>query len=106
MPLDFKVVHRSKLSRARAGEINTDHGIIRTPSFIAVGTNGTVKALDNKTVEEIGVELMFCNTYHLMLQPGPDVVARAGGLHSFVRRRLPIITDSGGFQVFSLRSEE
>ncbi|OGN62852.1 MAG: tRNA-guanosine(34) transglycosylase [Chlamydiae bacterium RIFCSPHIGHO2_12_FULL_49_11] len=102
MPLDFKVVHRSKLSRARAGEIHTDHGIIRTPSFIAVGTNGTVKALDNKTVEEIGVELMFCNTYHLMLQPGPDVVARAGGLHSFVRRRLPIITDSGGFQVFSL----
>ncbi len=84
------------------GRIHTPHGTIDTPSFVAVGTNGTLKALDNETVQKIGLQLMFCNTYHLLLQPGPDVVEKAGGLHSFINRKLPIITDSGGFQVFSL----
>ncbi len=98
----FEILHRSKKSAARVGKLHTPHGVIDTPNFVAVGTNGTLKALDNVTVEEIGLQLMFCNTYHLMLQPGTDVIAAAGGLHSFIQRRLPIITDSGGFQVFSL----
>jgi queuine tRNA-ribosyltransferase len=98
----FDVIHRSKKSRARVGRIETPHGVIETPNFVAVGTNGTLKALDNRMVDSIGLQLMFCNTYHLLLQPGPDVVRRAGGLHSFINRQMPIITDSGGFQVFSL----
>lgn len=98
----FELLHRSKISRSRVGRIYTPHGIIDTPNFVAVGTNGTVKALDNSLVHDIGLQLMFCNTYHMMLQPGTEVVKRAGGLHQFIQRTLPIITDSGGFQVFSL----
>lgn len=98
----FELIHRSKKSRARVGRIHTPHGIIDTPNFVAVGTNGTIKALDNATVHGIGLQLMFCNTYHLLLQPGTKVVKQAGGLHQFIQRKLPIITDSGGFQVFSL----
>jgi queuine tRNA-ribosyltransferase len=98
----FETLHQSKKSSARVGKITTAHGIIQTPNFVAVGTNGTLKALDNAMVSEIGLELMFCNTYHLLLQPGTETIKRAGGLHSFIHRKLPIITDSGGFQVFSL----
>lgn len=98
----FELVHRSKKSRARVGCIHTPHGMIDTPNFVAVGTNGTVKALDNAMLHEIDLQLMFCNTYHLLLQPGSEVVKKAGGLHQFINRKLPIITDSGGFQVFSL----
>lgn len=98
----FELIHQSKKSNARVGRIHTPHGIIDTPNFVAVGTNGTLKALDNRMVDSIGLQLMFCNTYHLLLQPGPEVVKKAGGLHTFINRRLPIITDSGGFQVFSL----
>jgi queuine tRNA-ribosyltransferase len=84
------------------GRIHTPHGVIDTPNFVAVGTNGTLKALDNRMVDSIGLQLMFCNTYHLLLQPGTEVVRSAGGLHRFINRQMPIITDSGGFQVFSL----
>lgn len=84
------------------GRIHTTHGVIDTPSFVAVGTNGTLKALPNDLVDAIGLQLMFCNTYHLLLQPGPEVVKKSGGLHSFMSRKNPLITDSGGFQVFSL----
>lgn len=98
----FELLHRSKKSRARVGRIHTPHGVIDTPNFVAVGTNGTVKALDNALLHDIGLQLMFCNTYHLLLQPGTEVVKQAGGLHQFINRKLPIITDSGGFQVFSL----
>jgi queuine tRNA-ribosyltransferase len=98
----FELIHRSKKSNARVGRIHTPHGIIDTPNFVAVGTNGTVKALDNSMLHDIGLQLMFCNTYHLLLQPGTAIVREAGGLHSFINRQLPIITDSGGFQVFSL----
>src|SRR5580704_340585 len=101
-PFRFEIIHQSSKSRARVGRIHTPHGIIDTPNFVAVGTNGTLKALDNRMVDSIGLQLMFCNTYHLLLQPGPDVVRRAGGLHRFINRSMPIITDSGGFQVFSL----
>jgi len=101
-PFKFEVLHQSKKSRARVGRIHTPHGIIDTPNFVAVGTNGTLKALDNEMVSSIGLQLMFCNTYHLLLQPGPDVIAKGGGIHRFINRNMPIITDSGGFQVFSL----
>lgn len=102
MTFRFEVLHTSRKSRARVGRIHTPHGIIDTPNFVAVGTNGTLKGLDNRAVDEIGLQLMFCNTYHLLLQPGVEVVRRAGGIHRFINRNMPIITDSGGFQVFSL----
>jgi len=98
----FEVLHASKKSKARVGKIHTPHGEIDTPSFVAVGTNSTIKALDSKLVDELELQLLFCNTYHLMIQPGTDVIKSAGGLHAFMNRRQPIITDSGGFQVFSL----
>ncbi|MBS0630151.1 MAG: tRNA-guanosine(34) transglycosylase [Verrucomicrobia bacterium] len=98
----FEILHESKKSAARVGKIHTAHGTIDTPNFVAVGTNGTIKALDSATVSEIGLQLMFCNTYHLLLQPGTKIVKEAGGLHHFINRKMPIITDSGGFQVFSL----
>ena len=98
----FKIIHQSKKSKARVGQIITPHGIIDTPNFVAVGTNGTLKALDNQMLEQMGQQLMFCNTYHFMIHPGADVVKAAGGLHKFINRNQPIITDSGGFQVFSL----
>ncbi len=101
-PFTFELIHQSKKSRARVGKIHTPHGIIDTPGFVAVGTNATLKSLDTKTVSEIGLQLMFCNTYHLMLQPGTDLIKKAGGLHKFMNRSMPLITDSGGFQVFSL----
>ncbi|MCL5875577.1 MAG: tRNA guanosine(34) transglycosylase Tgt [Candidatus Dependentiae bacterium] len=101
-PFRFELIHQSKKSRARVGRIHTPHGIIDTPNFVGVGTNATLKALDSQTVNEIGLQLMFCNTYHLMLQPGTETVKKAGGLHTFINRNAPIITDSGGFQVFSL----
>ncbi len=100
--MKFEILHQSQKSKARIGRIHTPHGIIDTPNFVAVGTNGTIKALDSEMVKKIGLQLMFCNTYHLLLQPGAEVVASAGGLHKFMQRKQPIITDSGGFQVFSL----
>ncbi len=98
----FEVLHASKKSQARVGRIHTPHGIIDTPNFVAVGTNGTLKALDNVQVNKLGLQLMFCNTYHLLVHPGTDVIKSAGGLHTYINRPYPIITDSGGFQVFSL----
>lgn len=98
----FELIHQSKKSGARVGRIHTPHGIIDTPNFVGVGTNATMKSLDSKQVDDLGLQLMFCNTYHLMLQPGADVIQKAGGLHTFMNRKQPIITDSGGFQVFSL----
>ncbi|MBI3211736.1 MAG: tRNA guanosine(34) transglycosylase Tgt, partial [Simkania negevensis] len=101
-PFHFEIIYNSRKSSARVGKITTAHGVIDTPNFVAVGTNGTLKALDNQLVEKIGLQLMFCNTYHLLLQPGPEIIQKGGGIHTFINRSLPIITDSGGFQVFSL----
>lgn len=98
----FKIIHSSRKSKARVGQIITPHGIIDTPNFVAVGTNATLKAIDSKMAHQIGLQLMFCNTYHLMLQPGTQTIKKAGGLHKFMNRSMPLITDSGGFQVFSL----
>ena len=100
----FEVLHQSRKSAARVGRIHTPHGVVDTPSFVGVATNGAFKALDHGLADDAGLQLMFCNTYHLMLRPGPDVVEAAGGLHEFIGRSKdrPIITDSGGFQVFSM----
>lgn len=98
----FEIIHQSKKSRARVGKIHTPHGIIETPNFVPVGTNASLKSLDSASIEQLGIQLMFCNTYHLMVQPGTQVIKQAGGLHAFMQRKSPIITDSGGFQVFSL----
>lgn len=101
-PFKFELIHQSSKSRARVGKIHTPHGTIETPNFVPVATNASVKALDSVMVTELGIQLLFCNTYHLMLQPGTSIIKEAGGLHNFMNRRAPIITDSGGFQVFSL----
>jgi len=98
----FELIHQSKKSRARVGKIHTPHGTIDTPNFVAVGTNATLKSVDSITMNSIDLQLMFCNTYHLMVQPGTSTIATAGGLHKFLNRNKPIITDSGGFQAFSL----
>ncbi len=87
---------------ARLGRLDTPHGSVATPAFVAVGTQATVKSLTPEAVREAGTELLFANTYHLYLRPGPEVVAAHGGLHRFMGWDGPILTDSGGFQVFSL----
>jgi queuine tRNA-ribosyltransferase len=102
MTFNFEIIHQSTKSRARAGRIHTPHGIIETPHFVPVATNATLKTVDSITARSIPIDLLFCNTYHLLLHPGSDIIEQAGGLHTFMQRSKPIITDSGGFQVFSL----
>ncbi|PXF47570.1 Queuine tRNA-ribosyltransferase [Gracilariopsis chorda] len=97
----FELVHQSSRSAARVGRVHTPHGVIDTPGFVAVATNAALKAVDHRPLGDL-LQLIFCNTYHLLLHPGPQVIKEAGGLHSFMQRDRPIITDSGGFQVFSL----
>ncbi|MBI2028618.1 MAG: tRNA guanosine(34) transglycosylase Tgt [Candidatus Levybacteria bacterium] len=99
---NFKVHANDKKSKARLGKITTYHGIIDTPSFVAVGTQGTVKGLAPQDLKETGVQILFGNTYHLHLRPGEDLVKEFGGLGKFMSWYGPTITDSGGFQVFSL----
>ncbi len=98
----FKILKKSKKSNARAGVISTPHGLIHTPAFYPVGTKATVKGIMPSQLNEMGIEAVLCNTYHLFLRPGDKVVKRFGGLHKFMNWPKPIITDSGGFQVFSL----
>lgn len=88
--------------KARLGTIETAHGVIETPAFMPVGTRGAVKTLTNQHLLDIGAQIILGNTYHLMLRPGMDIIERAGGLHHFMNWQLPLLTDSGGFQVFSL----
>jgi queuine tRNA-ribosyltransferase len=87
---------------ARRGELHTPHGVVQTPAFMPVGTQGTVKALRQRDLEELGAEIVLGNTYHLFLRPGDELIARRGGLHRFIGWTRPILTDSGGFQIFSL----
>ena len=102
MTFEFTLLHTDADSRGRLGRIVTPHGEIATPAFAPVGTQATVKALDPRDLRELGAELILANTYHLYLRPGADVVAEMGGLHRFMGWDGPILTDSGGFQVFSL----
>lgn len=101
--LTFKIDHQDSSSSARAGCITTDHGEIQTPVFMPVGTVGSVKAVSQKQLkEEVKARIILGNTYHLYLRPGTEVLEAAGGLHQFINWDKPILTDSGGFQVFSL----
>jgi queuine tRNA-ribosyltransferase len=98
----FRVTHTD--GAARRGVLTTAHGTIETPAFMPVGTQGAVKGITNRDLESIGAEIILSNTYHLYLRPGDDLIARRGGLHRFIGWNRPILTDSGGYQVFSLAS--
>ena len=101
-PFRFELIKEDPNSWARVGIFHTPHGPIPTPVFAPVGTQATVKTLTPRELEELGVTLILANTYHLYLRPGPDVIAELGGLHRFMAWHGPIMTDSGGFQIFSL----
>jgi len=98
----FTTIARDSTSRARTGVVELPHGRVKTPVFMPVGTNATVKAVSKESLEEIGFEIILANTYHLYLRPGHELIAEAGGLHGFTGWRGNFLTDSGGFQVFSL----
>ncbi len=100
--MEFKVIRKDKKSQARAGVLKTDHGTIKTPIFMPVGTQATVKTLTPEDLEKIKAQIILANTYHLYLRPGAELVQKAGGLHKFSNWSGPILTDSGGYQVFSL----
>jgi queuine tRNA-ribosyltransferase len=99
-PFDFRITHRD--GAARRGLMTTAHGTVETPAFMPVGTQGAVKGITHRDLDSIGIEILLSNTYHLFLRPGDDLIARRGGLHRFIGWNKPILTDSGGFQVFSL----
>ncbi|MFA5389662.1 MAG: tRNA guanosine(34) transglycosylase Tgt [Candidatus Omnitrophota bacterium] len=98
----FKITHKDKFTNARTGIIETPHGNVKTPVFMPVGTQATVKALSNEEVKYCGADIILGNTYHLYLRPGMEIIKNAGGLHKFMSWDKAILTDSGGFQVFSL----
>jgi queuine tRNA-ribosyltransferase len=98
----FSIDKKIKNSTSRIGKIITAHGIIETPCFVPVATNACIKSCFSHEIENLS-DLIFCNTYHLMLHPGENTIESAGGLHKFMNRKKPIITDSGGFQIFSLK---
>jgi len=102
MAISFEVVARCSKTGARAGILRTPHGEIKTPVFMPVGTQATVKAMTTDELVDINAQIILANTYHLYLRPGHELVAQAGGLHKFMNWQRPILTDSGGFQVFSL----
>src|SRR5579859_8007416 len=104
--MKFDLVTTDKFSKARAGEITTDHGTIETPIFMPVGTAGTVKTVHQRELkDDIKAQIILGNTYHLYLRPGVDILEKAGGLHKFNGWDKPILTDSGGYQVFSLSAQ-
>src|SRR6266581_2992769 len=100
--MQFKLIKKDKTTAARRGTLTTPHGVIETPIFMPVGTHAAVKAMTPVQVEECGAQIILANTYHLHLRPGEGLVEKAGGLHKFMAWNGPILTDSGGFQVFSL----
>src|ERR1043166_3343508 len=100
MPFEFEILAKS--GAARGGVFTTPHGNVETPAFMPVGTLATVKALDPDDLVQMGASMILGNAYHLHLRPGDEVVREMGGLHQFMRWNGPILTDSGGFQVFSL----
>src|SRR2546429_8765877 len=99
-PFSFQVTHTD--GAARRGRMTTPHGDVDTPAFMPVGTQGAVKGVTHRDLESAGAEILLSNTYHLYLRPGDDLIARRGGLHTFIGWSRPILTDSGGYQVFSL----
>ena len=101
MPFQFELIGEDE-SGARAGKLTTDHGIVETPCFMPVGTQGAVKTMSSGDLEEMGATIILANTYHLYLRPGMKIMEEAGGIHDFMAWRGPVLTDSGGYQVFSL----
>jgi len=99
----FTLLHRSGECRARCGIVTTPHGQIKTPVFMPVGTQATVKAVTPEELEQLGAQIILGNTYHLFIRPGRELIKQFGGLHSFMNWQKPILTDSGGFQIFSLK---
>ena len=102
MKIKYNLIHEDKNTQARLGNIETNYGIYETPMFMPVGTRATVKSLTPEEIYDIKSGIILANTYHLWLRPGEDIVAKCGGLHKFMNYKGPILTDSGGFQVFSL----
>ncbi len=102
MSFSFEIIHKSEENQARLGKIRTLHGCVETPAFVPVGTQATVKALTPEELCGLRVQMILANTYHLYLRPGHDVIGKLGGLHRFMHWDRPILTDSGGYQVFSL----
>ncbi len=102
MAVRFELVHVDRDTGARAGLLHTPHGTVETPAFMPVGTHGTVRGLMPEEVRSAGAQIVLANTFHLMLRPGADLIARAGGLHRFMQWSGPLLTDSGGYQIFSL----
>ena len=100
--ITYELIHQDKNSGARRGIVHTPHGDIQTPVFMPVGTQATVKSMTPEELKELGAQIILSNTYHLYLRPGEKIVKEAGGLHNFMRWDKPILTDCGGFQVFSL----
>ncbi|MDR1015980.1 MAG: tRNA guanosine(34) transglycosylase Tgt [Coriobacteriales bacterium] len=100
---EYQLIATDPQSAARAGVLTTPHGLIETPVFMPVGTRATVKGLTPEQVEALGAQIILANAYHLYLRPGAELIAKAGGIHSFMNWPHPILTDSGGFQIFSLR---
>jgi len=98
----FELIKKDKNSKARAGVIHTSHGDILTPIFMPVGTQGAIKAVEHRELDEIGAQIILGNTYHLYLRPGTEILEKFGGLHRFINWSKPILTDSGGFQIYSL----
>src|SRR6266850_6437132 len=98
----FDLLHTDPSTKARRGRLTTPHGVVDTPVFMSVGTQGSVKAVDPRELRELGTQIILGNTYHLHIRPGMEIIRAAGGLHKFINWPLPILTDSGGFQVFSL----
>jgi len=103
MSFRFEILAKDPLSRARVGRIETNHGSFSTPAFLPVGTQGTVKSLTPEELTEVGAQVILANTYHLYLRPGHEVIKKLGGLHTFIHWDRPLLTDSGGYQIFSLR---
>ncbi len=98
----FQITYRDPNTKARLGTLSTPHGSIETPHFIFCGTKAAIKALSIPQIKDVGAGMILANTYHLMLQPGADLVEKMGGLHKFMRWDGPMLTDSGGFQIFAM----
>ena len=102
----FEILHQDKKTKARLGKIKIDHGEIETPAFVAVGTAASVKSLTPEEISQTGTQIFFVNTFHLHFRPGEKIIKKLGGVHKFMNWQGPIISDSGGFQVFSLAREK
>jgi queuine tRNA-ribosyltransferase len=101
-PMNFKILKKSKISRARLGFLETEHGVVETPCLVPVATQAVIKTLDSKEAEETKSQILIANTFHLHLKPGEKIVEKAGKLHNFMNWKKPLMTDSAGYQVFSL----